>query len=61
MMYGGNGKRVDAREECHWVHVWQRFKRAGVGTNGILESKFLPKKAHRALLLGEECSNPNGC
>ena len=25
------------------------FKQAGVGTNGILESKILPKNAHRTL------------
>jgi hypothetical protein len=30
------GKEVDAREE--WLHA-----DAGVGTNGILECKFLPK------------------
>jgi hypothetical protein len=29
-------------------HTPARFKRAGVGTNGILECKFLSKNAHRA-------------
>jgi hypothetical protein len=27
-------KKVDAREECHWSHAWQRFKRSkGVKLN----------------------------
>jgi hypothetical protein len=34
---------MDTREECHWSHACSHFKRAGVGTNGILECKFLPK------------------
>jgi hypothetical protein len=28
------------------------FKRAGVGTNGIIECGFLPKNAHRTIMLG---------
>jgi hypothetical protein len=40
---------VNTREECHWSHACSSFKRAGVGTNGILECKFLSKNAHRAL------------
>jgi hypothetical protein len=37
------------REECHWSHAWQRFKRRnkGVNPNGILERKFLPENGHR--------------
>ncbi len=35
---------VDTREECHWSHAWQRFKRSkGVKLNGILECKFMSK------------------
>jgi hypothetical protein len=34
---------VDTREECYWSHACKSFKPAGVGTNGILECKFLPK------------------
>jgi hypothetical protein len=37
------GKRVNFREECHWSHACMSFKRAGVGSNGILECKFPPK------------------
>jgi hypothetical protein len=37
-------RNVDTREECHWSHACSSFKRAGVGTNGILECKFLSKK-----------------
>jgi hypothetical protein len=29
-------------------HTRVRFKRTSVGSNGILECKFLPKNAHRA-------------
>jgi hypothetical protein len=32
---------VATREECHLIHVCKSFKQAGVGTNGILECKFL--------------------
>jgi hypothetical protein len=28
-------------------HTLDRFKRAGVGTNGILECEFMSKNAHR--------------
>jgi hypothetical protein len=38
---------VNTREECHWSHACKSFKRAGVGTNGIIECRFLPKNAHR--------------
>jgi hypothetical protein len=31
------GKRVNTREVCLWTHLFPSFKRAGVGTNGILE------------------------
>jgi hypothetical protein len=35
---------VNTREECHWSHAWQRFKRSkGVKLNGIPECEFLPK------------------
>jgi hypothetical protein len=38
---------VNTREECHWSHTCKSFKRAGVGTNCILECNFLSKNAHR--------------
>jgi hypothetical protein len=39
------GKKMNNREECHWSHEWQRFKRSkSVKLNGILECKFLSKK-----------------
>jgi hypothetical protein len=38
---------ANTREEWHWSHACKSFKRAGVGTNGILECKFLPKNEHR--------------
>jgi hypothetical protein len=40
---------VAIREECHWSHAWQRFKRSnGVKLNGINEWKFCskPSTAH---------------
>jgi hypothetical protein len=38
-------RRVIAREECHWSHAWQRFKRSnGVKFNGTLEHEFLVEK-----------------
>jgi hypothetical protein len=40
-------RAVDTRVECRWSHTCKSFKRAGVGTNGILECKFLSKNAHR--------------
>jgi hypothetical protein len=42
---------VNTREEWHWSHAWQRFKRSkGVKLNGTTpwEGKFLSKTAHRA-------------
>jgi hypothetical protein len=39
---------VNTRDECHWSHACKSFKRASVGTNGILECKFLSKNEHRA-------------
>jgi hypothetical protein len=43
-------KGVNTREECHWSHAWQRFKRSkGVKLNGILECNFLSKNAHRTV------------
>jgi hypothetical protein len=43
-------KKVDAREECHWSHACQRFKRGkGVKRKGTLENGLLPKNAHRAV------------
>jgi hypothetical protein len=37
---------VDTREEWHWSHAWQRFKRCkGVKLNGILECKCLSRRA----------------
>jgi hypothetical protein len=46
-------RKVDTREEWHWSHACslepaRLFKRAGVGTNGIIECTFLSKNAHRA-------------
>jgi hypothetical protein len=41
-------RNEDTREECHWSHACKSFKRAGVGTNGIIECKFLSKNAHGA-------------
>jgi hypothetical protein len=38
---------VNFREECHWSHACKSFKRTCVGSNGILECRFLPKNAHR--------------
>jgi hypothetical protein len=41
-------RRVYTREDCHWSHAWQHFKRIkGVKLNGILECKFMSKNAHR--------------
>jgi hypothetical protein len=37
---------VNTREECHWSHACKSFKRAGVGTNGIFERKFLSENAN---------------
>jgi hypothetical protein len=34
-------RRVNFREECHWSHACKSFKRICVGSNGILECKFL--------------------
>jgi hypothetical protein len=33
--------------EWHCSHACKSFKRAGVGTNGILECKILPENTHR--------------
>jgi hypothetical protein len=49
---------VNTGEECHWSHACKSFKRAGVGTNGILECKPLPKNAHRSSVI---CIQPVGC
>jgi hypothetical protein len=48
IIYDDNGKRKDSREECNWSHARNRFKRTYVGSNGILECKFLSKNEHRA-------------
>jgi hypothetical protein len=42
-------RKGNTREECHWSHACASLKRAGVGTNGILEWKFLSENAHRTL------------
>jgi hypothetical protein len=43
---------VNTRQEWHWSHTWQHFKRSkGVKRNGILECKCLSKNAHRARLI----------
>jgi hypothetical protein len=52
-------RAVNAREECHWSHAWQRFKRRSKGAklNGILECKSLSKT-------GTLCASPldsTGC
>jgi hypothetical protein len=41
-------REVNFRDECHWSHASKSFKRTCVGSNGILECKFLPENAHRA-------------
>jgi hypothetical protein len=41
---------VNFREECHWSHACKSFKRTCVGSNGILECKFLSENAHRTYL-----------
>jgi hypothetical protein len=43
-------KRSNTRDECHRSHTCKSFKRAGVGTNGILECKFLSKNARRTTI-----------
>jgi hypothetical protein len=44
-------RNVGTREECHWSHAWQRFKRStGVKLNGIIECKFLSKNADRTAI-----------
>jgi hypothetical protein len=43
---------VNTREECHWAHACKSFKRTCVGSNGILECKFLSENAHRDLVWG---------
>ena len=43
---------VHTREECHWSHACKSFKRADVGTNGILKCKILSKNEHRARVCG---------
>jgi hypothetical protein len=40
-------REVATQEKCHWSHAGKSFKRAGVGTNGILECGFLSENAHR--------------
>jgi hypothetical protein len=40
------GKKVDAREKCHWSHACKSLKWSkGMRTNGILECKCLSKTA----------------
>jgi hypothetical protein len=46
------GKRVAFREECHWSHACSLEEAlACVGSNGILECRFLSENAHRTVLL----------
>jgi hypothetical protein len=47
-IYSANVRGVNTRKECDWLHACKSFKRAGVGTNGILACKSLSKNAHRA-------------
>jgi hypothetical protein len=47
-VYGGNGKRQWTPERNALGNTCARFKRAGVGTNGIPECKILSKPEHRA-------------
>jgi hypothetical protein len=42
---------VNIREEHPWPHSYKSFKRAGIGTNGIIEWTFLSKNAHRTKAL----------
>jgi hypothetical protein len=44
---------VNSREECHWSHACKSFKRAGMGTNGILECK-LPSKTRSIRASGHD-------
>jgi hypothetical protein len=46
---------VTTREEWHWTHACKSFKRAGVGTNGIVECNFLPKNAHHTFVKEFPC------
>jgi hypothetical protein len=39
---------VNFRVECHWSHACKSFRRTCVGSNGIIECKFLSENAHRA-------------
>jgi hypothetical protein len=39
---------VDTREEYYWAHACKSFKRAGAGTDSILERELLSKNAHHA-------------
>ena len=42
-------ERSNTQDECNGIgsHAWKGFKRAGVGTNGILEYNSWSKNAHR--------------
>jgi hypothetical protein len=44
-----------SREEWHWSHAWQSFKRTCVGSNGILECRFVPENAHRTAAATQCC------
>jgi hypothetical protein len=46
-VYRGNNKSQCTPERNTIGHTHARFKRAGVGTNDILECKCLSKNAHR--------------
>jgi hypothetical protein len=53
-------KRVNFREECYWSHACKSFKRTCVGSNGILECKFLSENAHRTEVVSWKDSLSNG-
>jgi hypothetical protein len=50
------GERSATREECHWSHACKSVKRTGVGSNGILECKFLSENADRTRSSTAGCS-----
>jgi hypothetical protein len=46
---------VNFREECHWSHAWQSFKRTCVRSDGIIECKILSDNAHRTSQFQQQC------
>jgi hypothetical protein len=52
---------VNTREEWHWSHAWQRFKRRSKGAklNGILESANYVRKTRTVQQSQPNGANPN--